>query len=71
MHTWTRPADALTNPYGGGWLSDEDRAARLEELRIERADAILMLAEARAAGDDEAAAYWLTEIARLSWALEG
>lgn len=71
MQAWTRPESAAANPYGGGHLTAEERAFRLEELRLERADAIVMLAESCAAGDDEAAAYWRTEIARLSWALEG
>ena len=71
MQTWTAPASAAANPYAGGWLSDDDKAERIQELRIERADAVGMLAEATAAADSEAVAYWRSELARLAYALEG
>jgi tellurite resistance protein len=71
MQTWTAPINAAANPYAGGWLSPDDKAERIQELRLERADAVVMLAEATAAADGEAVAYWKSELARLTFALEG
>lgn len=71
MQAWTAPISAVANPYQGGWLSEQEKRERIEELRIERADAIRMLAEARAAGDDEAARCWTKEIARITFDMEG
>lgn len=55
-----------TNPYGGG----QPLALSAEDLRIDRADAIASLAAARVDGDDPAAAYWLSEIKRITALLD-
>lgn len=71
MRTWTAPINAAANPYQGGWLSETDKAVRLEELRLERADAEAALAEAVESGDAGSADYWRAELVRLTFALEG
>ena len=55
-----------TNPYGGG----SPRCLTIEDLIIDRADAIASLAVARIEGTDAEAAYWISEIKRITDALD-